>query len=165
MEIRRAEPDDWANVRDVRLRALRDAPDAFGSTFEGESGSGEPLWRAWATGWDGAEAQALFAAVENEAWLGIALGVRWDAEGEIANLYAMWVERGGRRRGAGAALVEAVVGWARSLPGVRRVHLAATVTNPDAIAFYERCGFADTGERTPLRDGSPLLTMHLERML
>jgi GNAT superfamily N-acetyltransferase len=165
VEIRRAVPDDWPNVRGVRLRALRDTPDAFGSTFEEESGHDESAWRAWATGWDGADAQALFAAVEADAWLGIALGVRWGADAEIANLYAMWVEPGSRRLGAGRELVEAVVGWAHDLPGVRRVHLAATVTNPDAIAFYERCGFADTGERTPLRDGSPLLTVHLERPL
>ena len=31
------------------------------------------------------------------------------------------------------------------------------------IALYERSGFADTGERTPLREGSETLTMLMER--
>lgn len=163
MEIRAAEPDDWPNLRAVRLRALHDAPDAFGSTIESEAENDEDRWRSWTTGWDGAADQALFASVESEAWLGIALGVRWSGEPGTANLYAMWVDPAHRRRGAGRALVDAVVSWAGAFPEVRQVRLAATVSNPDAITFYERCRFADTGERMPLREGSEILTMLMER--
>lgn len=163
MEIRPAEPDDWPSVRDVRLRALQDAPDAFGATFGDETDNDEDRWRSWMTGWDGAVDQALFAAVESEEWLGIALGVRWGAEPDTTHLYAMWVDPAHRRRGAGRALVQAVVKWARALPDVRRIVLTATVSNPVAIALYERCGFADTGERTPLREGSEILTMLMAR--
>ena len=165
MEIHRAEPDDWPRVRDVRLRALQDAPDAFGSSYVGEVDDDEAQWRSWTTGWDGAVDQALFAAIESEAWLGIALGARWGSEPDTTHLYAMWVDPVHRRQGTGGALVAAVVSWAGALRGVRRVRLAATLSNPDAIALYERCGFADTGERTPLRDGSQILTMLMERAL
>jgi ribosomal protein S18 acetylase RimI-like enzyme len=163
MEIRLAEPDDWPSVRDVRLRALQDAPDAFGATFENDAANDEGRWRSWMTGWNGAVDQALFGALESDDWLGIALGVRWSGETDTTHLYAMWVDPAYRRRGAGRALVQAVVDWAGALPDVRRIVLTATVSNPGAIALYERCGFADTGERTPLREGSEILTMLMAR--
>jgi ribosomal protein S18 acetylase RimI-like enzyme len=111
----------------------------------------------------GAVDQVLFAAVESETWIGIALGVRWRDERDSAHVYSMWVDPGHRRRGAGRALIDAVVSWAGSMPDLRRILLAATVSNPGAIALYEACGFADTGERTPLREGAEILTMLMER--
>ena len=36
------------------------------------------------------------------------------------------------------------------------VVLGVTETNDPAARFYERLGFADTGRRHPLREGSPL---------
>ena len=37
--------DDWARLRDIRLRALTDSPHAFGGTFENESAFDEDKWR------------------------------------------------------------------------------------------------------------------------
>lgn len=53
------------------------------------------------------------------------------------------------------ALVDAVVAWARGR-GCGRLVLSVTETNRRARGFSEACGFADTGERRPLRDGSDL---------
>jgi ribosomal protein S18 acetylase RimI-like enzyme len=48
-----------------------------------------------------------------------------------------------------------VIGWARER-GCGRLVLSVTETNEGAARFYEACGFADTGERRPLREGSSL---------
>jgi hypothetical protein len=48
MEVRQARAADWESLRELRLRALADAPDAFASTLETErsfpsrSGGSEP---------------------------------------------------------------------------------------------------------------------------
>jgi hypothetical protein len=55
MQVHVAREEDWEAIRDVRLRALLDAPDAFGSTYKAERGKAEPEWRSWVTGWSGAE--------------------------------------------------------------------------------------------------------------
>jgi ribosomal protein S18 acetylase RimI-like enzyme len=60
--------------------------------------------------------------------------------------------------------VEEVLGWARSW-GARAVILGVTEPNDGAAGFYERLGFADTGERYPLRERSALTCRVLRRPL
>ena len=36
--VRRIAEDEWGVLRDLRLHALADSPDSFGSTYERESG-------------------------------------------------------------------------------------------------------------------------------
>jgi GNAT superfamily N-acetyltransferase len=57
------------------------------------------------------------------------------------------------RHGVSARSVEVVLRWARSW-GARWVGLGVTETNDGAAGFYEHLGFADTGERYPLREGA-----------
>jgi ribosomal protein S18 acetylase RimI-like enzyme len=152
-EVRAARPKEWRRVRDVRLRALADAPEAFGSSLERERAFRRSEWRDWVTGWRGSK-NALFAAVEDEAWLGLVVGSH-ERGRDHTHLYAMWVEPTARRRGLGSALVGAVVDWSAGR-GVRSLRLGVTESNALARAFYERLGFEDTSERHPLREGSPL---------
>jgi GNAT superfamily N-acetyltransferase len=164
IEVHLATADGWRALRDIRLRALADAPDAFGSTLARESSRNEAEWRSWASGWDDALDQALFVAQAQDRWIGLALGVRWAEDPEIGHLYAMWVEPQSRRTGVGRALVEAVIDWARAA-GLRTIQLLVTASNHEAVAFYRRCGFVDTGNREPLREGSVLVTMRMRREL
>jgi ribosomal protein S18 acetylase RimI-like enzyme len=65
-----------------------------------------------------------------------------------ASLWGMYVQPARRRRGIGRALLQAVVGQARKLPGVRQVHLEVTETNQAACALYESSGFVRYGLET-----------------
>jgi len=93
-------------------------------------------------------------AEDDGTWVGMAVGSRTGEE-PSAHLYAMWVDPVWRARGLGARLVQEVLAWAGSW-GARSVVLGVTETNDPAARFYERLGFADTGRRHPLREGSPL---------
>jgi len=157
VRIRLVDPDTWERVRELRLRALADSPDAFGARYEDEVGYGQAEVRAWITGWEGTR-NAMAVAEVGEAWVGIAVGSRSGEELD-AHLYAMWVDPAWRRHGIGARLVEEVLSWARSW-GARAVVLGVTQGN-DAERFYERLGFRDTGERYALREGSELRVLVL----
>ena len=64
MEIRRARPDEWQALRDLRLRALATDPDAFGSTLAGSSTRTDAEWQERANPPDG----AVFVAASRIAW-------------------------------------------------------------------------------------------------
>ncbi len=153
VEVRAARPRDWRRVRDLRLRALADSPDAFGSTVERERAHGRSGWLEWISGWEGT-VNALFAATEGDAWLGLAVGCH-ETGRDHTHLFAMWIEPTSRRRSLGAHLVRAVIAWSAAR-GVGSVRLGVTESNAGARAFYERLGFVDTGERNALREGSTL---------
>ena len=159
MEIRRIHREEWPELRDLRLRALQDAPDAFGSTYAEESADTDAQWMEWAAG--AAEGGSSFAAlaIEDDAhWIGMAIGAPQTDHPGIAGLFAMWVDPSARGAGIGRALVERVVEWAGSA-GFPVLRLRVTMSNDAAVRLYLRCGFSDEGHRAPLRDGSDVVTM------
>jgi GNAT superfamily N-acetyltransferase len=93
-----------------------------------------------------------FIAEQNREWVGLATGLPRDPEDPDDPrpvLVGMFVAPRARERGVGAALVGAVVAWARA----RRVvglSLWVSATNSPAIALYEKCGFRRTGESKPV---------------
>jgi hypothetical protein len=50
VEVQRVDAAGWKELREVRLRALADAPDAFASTLEREAAFPEEVWRQRAQG-------------------------------------------------------------------------------------------------------------------
>ncbi len=135
-------------MREVRLAALRDAPQAFGSTYERELAFTEEEWRRRvATG------LKLLAMLDGQP-VGHAGGLPSAEEPGAVDLVGMWVDPAARGRGVGEALVESVTRWAAT-QGAQRVCLWVTETNVPAQRLYERCGFMPTGDRMPMpRDHS-----------
>src|SRR5690349_25156188 len=100
-------PDGWERVRAARLRALADAPDAFGTTLEEDRARPLPEWAARLRRAD----VVTFLAVADGRDAGIATGAPYEGEDGAAGLFGMWVEPACRGRGIGGALVDAVVAW------------------------------------------------------
>ena len=63
-------------------------------------------------------------------------------------LISMWVAPEARRTGVGAALVDAVIDWARA-QGFPRLGLEVVDGNAAARALYARKGFEPVGESLP----------------
>jgi ribosomal protein S18 acetylase RimI-like enzyme len=152
-------PDDVDLMRDIRLRALQDAPLAFGSTYAREAAFEREVWEQRVRENAAGERSVGFVL---EPRAGIAVGAIHD-DAEVAHLYGMWVAPEARGGGAGRALVDAVIAWARER-GARRLVTSVTEGNDGALRLYERAGFADTGRREPLGH-SGATTIVLERAL
>ncbi|MHB8245050.1 MAG: GNAT family N-acetyltransferase [Acidimicrobiales bacterium] len=138
MDVQNLGLEDWRVWRDLRLRALTEAPYAFGSTLAEWSGDGdtEERWRARLS----SVPLNLVASLDDQA-VGMVGAVWMDREVE---LISMWVAPQARGRGVGAALIDAVVGWAREQQA-HRVTLDVREGNARAIGLYERHGFIDVG--------------------
>ena len=157
IDVRRVLPDGWAELREVRLRALADAPSAFASTHAREVAFDEAEWRRRIA------AGPWWLARADGAAVGLVAGYRTDDD-DVRHLVSMWVDAAHRGSGAAVRLVEAVCRWAAD-DGGRVVSLWVADGNDRARRFYERLGFTDTGERQPLPSapevGEERLVLHL----
>ncbi len=156
---------DWQAWRDIRLLALRTAPDAFSSTYAEQARLGEAYWRqrvsggglflAWIPEVSAPEASAAEPA-------GMAGG--YQAAPGTVELISMFIRPQARGRGVGEALIDVVTGWARARDATS-VHLWVTETNKHARLLYERCGFSLTAERQPLPSNPALGEVGMTRPL
>jgi ribosomal protein S18 acetylase RimI-like enzyme len=160
VEVRRVTRHEWESLRDVRLRALADAPDAFGTTYEEAVARPDDWWRDWAAASATSDTQAVLLAWDGDRTVGLA-GVFATDDGAW-QVISMWVDPSARGRGTGRALLDAVVAWARNQDNGRPIRLSVTDGNDGARRLYERYGFADTGVTEPLRSNSALTIRELE---
>lgn len=150
----RVEPaglDAWERWREIRLRALRDAPDAFGSSFEREEAYTESDWRRWLT------LGPTWIAVVDERDVGIICGGQHHSA-EIPWVYAMWVEPTVRGTGVAESLLGVVIDWARQ-SGASLLGLDVADRAPRAKRFYERNGFV-IGDQTFPMPRDPSITLY-----
>jgi len=140
-------PSNALTYKSIRLRALKDTPTAFASTYAKESQLSDEEWIARAAKWNtGITSTAYLAMHENEP-CGLA-GCYFPADGSGPYLVSMWVAASHRRHGVGRMLVNAIVDWARA-SGAHRLVLDVTTTNEPALKFYETLGFQRTGKVLP----------------
>jgi GNAT superfamily N-acetyltransferase len=162
VDIRLVGVEDWTAFRELRLRALQDAPDAFGGTYDDAKDRSEAYWRGWITGegWDAVVRS--WVAEDRERFRAMIVGVRFDEDPSVANLFGMWVEPALRGSGIATRLVMTHQAWSRA-QGVERIVLRVTDGNARAEAFYAKLGFVRTATPPfPLRDGSPVLVHEME---
>ena len=130
---------DEERLRTIRLQALRDAPDAFLSTFEDVSQWPLSSWTS--------QLQSLhtLVAVVDGRDVGMVRGfVDLKTNPLAAWLISMWVSPQARGQGVGTALIEALVSWAEHA-GAMRLHLEVGAHNDAAQSLYRRMGFVDSG--------------------
>jgi GNAT superfamily N-acetyltransferase len=138
-------PEDWQLYRRVRLDALKEAPYAFGSSYEAEVKAPDGRWRDVVTN------RTRFVAEVDGAVAGTVSGGDGESR-RAAAMTAMWVEPRFRRQGVGDLLVKTVVEWAQA-SGYAQMLLWVTDGNANAERLYERNGFRRTGAQQDVRPG------------
>jgi ribosomal protein S18 acetylase RimI-like enzyme len=152
--VRRLRADEAALFKTLRLRALADAPAAFAHSHDEVSAEPDAYWAEMTRSVTEPGRHAMFVAEDEEA-VGMSFGLVDRERSSRAHLGGMWVAPTARHRGVGRALGDAVLAWARER-GFADVVLWVTEGNADAVALYERMGFACTGRRDRLPSSSGL---------
>jgi ribosomal protein S18 acetylase RimI-like enzyme len=137
--IRRLTPSDAGVFRSIRLEALQNAPEAFGSTFEKESAESVQYFV------DRLARNVVFGGFFDQSLVGVAgfykqEGTKMSHKGV---LWGMYVKPEARGSGVAAALVEALLEHA--CKEVEQVQLTVVVNNARVRRFYERMGFVEYG--------------------
>lgn len=158
LNIRLCAKDDWEDLRAIRLEALADTPDAYGSTFEESVRWTDKQWK------NAASNRLYYLAERDGRVVGMVSGGYNDAHPGTRWLYGMYVTPSERGTGTAVLLVRAIAQWAKC-HGVSEIYLHVTTSVPRARAFYEKVGFRPTGESFEMeRDRSLSLVTMVQRL-
>lgn len=158
--VRKFETAESSAYRSLRLSALEESPDAFGSTLGAEQLRTAEEWASrLQIGCDSGLDLPLIAQVGTTA-AGLAWGKVDRSDNTIVHLYQMWVAPEFRGRGVARLLLRTIVAWAASLQA-RSVHLGVVCRESSAMRLYASEGFVPFGQVEPLRHGSELLTQSM----
>ncbi len=140
-DIRRIRSGEADLFRDVRLRALLDAPEAFMSTYKSAL---ERSWESWVEQSEGSvngNERCTLMAFSQSKVVGIAAIYRLNGEiSRSAEIMQMWVDPEHRDQGLGSEIVQQLLDWA----GMERyTQIIATIhiENAVVVKFYEKLGF------------------------
>lgn len=147
--------DSLASFKATRLRALRDTPLTFGSTYDRELQLSDADWAERVARYNSERAIGYLAWDENRACgiVGCFLDDNYSAN---AHIVSMWVAPHYRKIGIGRVLIETVIRWAQSQK-IKTLFLMVTSCNSEAIHFYERLGFIKTGRTEPYPNDTTLV--------
>ncbi len=138
-QIRRLTPADAPVYKEIRLEALQQAPEAFGSTYEQECSQSLAQFEEVLTKAD------VLGAFRGTDLLGMA-GYRAQAGAKRAHkgvLWGMYVRAAARGTGVARPLVQAILDHARGR--VELVQLSVVSENETAQGLYRSCGFVAYG--------------------
>ena len=136
--VRKVERADWAALRAIRLEALSDSPEAFGSTL---SDTQVLTARQWKT----KIATLLYFLVERDGTVvGMVSGGYNDNRPGTHWLYGMYVTRPARGTEAATLLVRAVLEWARD-EGASEVYLHVAAAAPAGANLLPQGGISRDG--------------------
>jgi RimJ/RimL family protein N-acetyltransferase len=144
VEIGQVQAVDWEELRDLRLRALADAPDAFASTLEQEAAFPADVWRRRARA---GPASVSFIVREDGVGVGMTAVIAEPVPGRV-QLVGMWVDPRHRRRGHAEALISQAARWSHDHQARELIAWVAE-NNTAARRLYAHVGFQPAGARQP----------------
>jgi GNAT superfamily N-acetyltransferase len=164
LEIRALRTDEVEQYRALRLRALEGAPDAFGTLHADALAQSHEEWAGFVRRVADGTWGDLLVAASDLRFHGIAMVYIDEHDGSTAGLGHMWVDEDRRGSGLAAGLLASAEAWALDR-AASKMRLWVTEGNARARRAYERAGFAPTGVRQPLREGSALEILEMRKTI
>jgi GNAT superfamily N-acetyltransferase len=146
IRVRVLDEDEWPTYRDVRLRALRESPEAFVASAEEEASFDDEVWR------QRMDRSRRLLAEDGDDVVGVVsvgTGHRTNIPG-AGELFGLWVDPPRRGTGVARRLMEEAAAVGRDV-GLRQLVYWVGTDNGRAVAFASSFGFRPTDDRRPMR--------------
>jgi ribosomal protein S18 acetylase RimI-like enzyme len=137
-------PQDWRDLRAIRLEALQTEPAAYSSTYEETLAWSDEEWRRRLA--DDRRIQ-LLARVQSRP-IGVVGGYLGSDEGDdsVAVVFAMYVNENYRGKRIGKLLLTSLIDRLSAFPQITTIRLGVTQTQAPALRLYESVGFQVVGK-------------------
>jgi ribosomal protein S18 acetylase RimI-like enzyme len=145
MYIRQFTQEDASEYWALRLRSLKECPEAFGASYEEEKD--KPLSSIAQRLKESSkltDSECIMGCFDEEHRLIGMVGLFREHREKLrhkATIYAMYVMPEARLKGVGKALVMEAINRAKKMKGLEQVNLGVVVTNVEARKLYRNCGF------------------------
>lgn len=143
--VRLLDEEHWSEYRDVRLRALKESPEAFVAAHEEEIDYPEQRWRDRMN-----RSRRILAERDGTAVGVVSVGQNETPEEGVGELFGLWVAPDQRGSGVARRLLEAAASQARD-DDLRHLVYWVGTDNGRAVAFASSFGFRPTDSRRPMR--------------
>ena len=150
MEVRRLKSEDAKAYQKVRLEALKNNPEAFGSSYAEEKDRSIQIYEQRLAS---DESITIGAFQETELVGTVTLFREKHLKlSHKANIFAMYVQPEKRGHGIGKSLLLEAINQAKSIDGIEQLNLTVVANNAAAKTLYTSLGFEVFGsERRALK--------------
>jgi len=141
MYIRQLIVSDAEKYWEIRLEALKQAPEAFLTSYEDAVKRENPIAQVVSN--FTTEGNYTFGAFEGDDLIGVVTLLREKAEKiqHRANIFAMYVTPKKQGAGVGEALLTEAINKAKSIEAIEKINLSVVASNEPAKKLYSKLGF------------------------
>lgn len=140
VEIVELQQDEWEMYRDLRLKAVQEAPEAFGTTYEEELAVTMEDWKRRLN------FNMIFAKSENRiiGMIGAVIDYRSKLN-HVALVISFYVIPEFRNKGIGGLLLDNIINKLKKQKNIRKINLKVTTNQAAAVKLYKKNGFHING--------------------
>ncbi|MAS38173.1 MAG: hypothetical protein CL610_29520 [Anaerolineaceae bacterium] len=132
--------DDWQAYKAIRLEALRNAPQAFGSTYADNMKHPDSFWRGRLEEAAAGERSWLLFARHEDQLVGL-IGAFNDDDPTAVQIISMYITPAFRGQGVASALMSAILNILQQQARFQVARLTVNAEQTAAVRLYERLGF------------------------
>lgn len=159
------EPAAWQLYRDLRLRALKEEPQAFASTYEENANKPDEYWMKRLEEANEGKTQWLVFAKQGDKLIGM-VGAFVKDKMDTVDIIAVYVAKEARGQGIAKKLMNSIISKIQKNKSVKRLLVGVNPEQVPAFNLYKGLGFTILKkERMILGDGKEHDSYEIEKVV
>lgn len=153
---RKIKEDEWQKYKKIRLEALKNDPQAFGSSYERENQKSDNEWKEKLMLSNTDDSKKIFVGIDNDSNGFLAIGGAYAENLGEWNVIAIYVNPKYRGQGVSKILLSEIINTLKARGNVKRLILRVNVNQQAAVNLYRSLGFViiNKEEKQLLGDGN-----------
>lgn len=145
MEITKLSTEEWQKYKELRLRALKEDPQAFGASYKTNFEYPEKEWKRRLENASKGKTNWLLFAREGIKLAGMIGAFLEDGVTDTATIYFVYVPIEEREKGISNKLMDGILKELSQKPFLRKVKLVVNKDLIPAVNLYKKFGFTEVG--------------------